>query len=334
MLLALSLGTGCRGLQQAELRRFEFEQPQMGLPFHIALYAENQAVAEIAARAAFARVAELNQVFSDYEDDSELTRLSRTSGSGRAMKVSDELWRLMNVAQAMARKSDGAFDITVGPLVQVWRRARRQRELPTPAVIADVKSRVGWQKIVLDPHLHTAKLLVPAMRLDLGSIAKGRALDEALRVLREHGITRALVTGSGDMAIGDPPPERPGWRIELAPLDAPGAPSTRFLTLHNCGFATSGDLFQHVELGGKRYSHIVDPRSGMAMTDHNLVVVIASDCVTANSLSTTTCVVGPKRGLALVESTRAASARVTRKPGERVEVMESHNFARYYESAR
>lgn len=203
----------------------------------------------------------------------------------------------------MSRRSDGAFDITVGPLVQVWRRARRQRELPTAEVVAEAKARVGWQKVVLDPRGRTAKLLVPGMRLDFGSIAKGRALDEALRVLRAHGITRALVTGSGDMAIGDPPPDRTGWRIELAPLDAPGAPPTRFLSLRNCGFATSGDLFQHVELGGKRYSHIVDPRTGLAMTDHSLVTVIARDCVTANSLSTTTCVVGPERGLTLVAAT-------------------------------
>jgi len=303
----------------------------MGLPFRIVLYAENQAAADTAARAAFARVAELNQVFSDYEDDSELTLLSRSAGSGRALPMSDELWRLLNVAQAMSQKSGGAFDITVGPLVQVWRRARRQRELPAPEVIAEAKSRVGWEKVVLGPRQRSATLLVPGMRLDFGSIAKGRALDEALRILREHGIRRALVTGSGDMAIGDPPPGRAGWRIELAPLDAPGAPPTRFLSLRNCGFATSGDLFQHVELGGKRYSHIVDPRTGWAMTDQSLITVIARDCVTANSLSTTTCVVGPERGLALVKATAGTSARVVRKPGERVEVAQSPGFARFLE---
>jgi len=325
---------GCHSLQPGSLQRFEFEQAQMGVPFRIVLYAENETAASTAASAAFARVAELNQVYSDYEDDSELSKLSRTSGSGQAVKVSGELWRLLNVAQAMSRRSDGAFDITVGPLVQVWRRARRQRELPAPEVLAQTRSRVGWRKVILDPRANTAKLLVPNMRLDLGSIAKGRALDEALRVLHKHGLTRALVTGSGDMAIGDPPPARSGWRIELAPLDAPGAPPARFLSLRNCGFATSGDLFQHVELGGKRYSHIVDPHTGLGMTDHSLVVIIAPDCLTANSLSTTTCVVGPQRGLALVESTPGASARVTRKPGETVEVTESRNFARYFEPSK
>ena len=331
MLLAVSLIIGCRSLNPASLQRFEFEQPQMGVPFRIVLYAETEFLANAAARAAFARVADLNQVFSDYEDDSELTKLSRTSGSGQAVPVSDELWRLLVAAQAMSRRSDGAFDITVGPLVQMWRRARRQRELPTPEVIAETKARVGWEKLVLDPRARTAKLLVPNMRLDLGSIAKGYALDEALKTLRRHGISRALVTGSGDMAIGDPPPGRAGWRIELAPLDAPGAPPTRFLSLRNCGFATSGDLFQHVELGGKRYSHIVDPHTGLGMTDHSLVVVIAPDCLTANSLSTTTCVVGPARGLTLVKATPGASTRIVRRPGEHVEATESASFARSYE---
>jgi thiamine biosynthesis lipoprotein len=331
VLLLLLTAPGCRTPRPANLQRFEFEQAQMGLPFRIVLYTASQATAETAARAAFARVAELNQVFSDYEDNSELTLLSRSSGSGRAVPVSEELWRLLTIAEATSRRSDGAFDITVGPLVQVWRRARRQRELPTPEVIAEAKARVGWQKVVLGSRGRTAQLLVPGMRLDLGSIAKGRALDEALRVLRAHGIARALVTGSGDMAIGDPPPDRAGWRIELAPLDAPGAPPTRFLSLRNCGFATSGDLFQHAELGGKRYSHIVDPRTGLGMTDHSLVVVIAPDCLTANSLSTTTCVVGPTRGLTLVKATPGASARVVRKPGEQVEATETRGFARYSE---
>jgi thiamine biosynthesis lipoprotein len=331
-LLAVICTSGCLSVRPSgQLQRFEFEQPQMGVPFRIVLYAENATRADAAARAAFARVAELNGVYSDYEDDSELSRLSRTSGSGQTVPVSEELWRLLNVAQNMSRRSDGAFDITVGPVVQVWRRARRKRELPTPEVVAEAKSHIGWEKLVLDPKHRTATLLVPGMRLDLGSIAKGRALDEALRVLREHGLRRALVTGSGDMAIGDPPPDRPGWRIELAPLDAPGAPPTRFLSLRNCGFATSGDLFQHVELGGKRYSHIVDPHTGMGMTDHSLVVVIAPDCVTANSLSTTTCVVGPQRGLALVNTTRGASARVVRKPGDQIELTESPAFGSYYE---
>ena len=115
-------------------------------------------------------------------------------------------------------------------------------------------------------------------------------------------------------------------------MDAPGAPATRFLSLRNCGFATSGDLFQHVELGGKRYSHIVDPRTGLGMTDHSLVVVIAPDCLTANSLSTTTCVVGPERGLKLVEATAHATIRVVHKPIAAVEVIESDGFARFYES--
>ncbi len=323
--------SGCRTAPAPPLPRFTYERPQMGLPFRILAHAPSDAAASVAAGAAFARVTELNQIFSDYEDDSELTLLSRTAGSGQVVPVSDELWRLLSLALSMSRRSRGAVDITVGPVVQVWRRARRQRELPPPEALAEAKARVGWANIHLDPRRRAVRLLVPGMRLDFGSIAKARALDEALRVLKAHGIIRALVTGGGDMAIGDPPPGRAGWRIELAPLDAPGAPPARFLALRNCGFATSGDLFQHVELGGRRYSHIVDPRTGQAMTDHSLVTVAARDCVTANCLSTTTCVLGPEEGLVLVRATPGASARIVRRPNDQMDVSESPGFSRYYE---
>src|SRR5213075_2826079 len=143
------------------------------------------------------------------------------------------------------------------------------------------------------------------------------ALDEALQVLNSHHLSRALVTGGGDMAVGDPPPGKPGWRIELPPLDVTNAPPTRFLLLKRRGFATSGDLFQRLEIDGKRYSHIVDPRTGIGLTDHSLVTVLAPDCITADSLTKVASVLGPQEGMRLIEETRGVAARVVRKPGER-----------------
>ena len=164
------------------------------------------------------------------------------------------------------------------------------------------RARVGWEKIRLDPAQHTAELLAPGMKLDLGAIAKGYAAQEAINVLRTNGVTHALVSGAGDMAAGDPPPGRTGWRIELAPLDAQTATVTNFVLISNCGFATSGDQFQHVEFDGVRYSHIVNPHTGLGLTDHSLVFVIARDGMIADGLSTTISVLGPERGLKLIES--------------------------------
>src|SRR5207249_1558936 len=284
-------------------------------------------------RGAFDRIKQLNDIVSEYEDDSELSRLSRMAGAGQEVKVSDELCLVLKRAQKLAEQTAGAFDVTVGPVVSLWRKARREQKLPDAARLAQALQAVGHQKLRLDSRRHTVELLAPHMRLDLGAIAKGYAADEALKVLRRRGITRALVGGGGDMALGDPPPGKKGWRIEIAPLDTTNAPPARFVLLANAGLATSGDLFQHVEIGGKRYSHIVDPRTGIGLTDHSLVTVIAPDGITADSLATAVSVLGPEKGIKLVENTKGAAVHITRMPGNEIEASESPRFRRYYEVA-
>src|SRR2546430_283385 len=128
------------------------------------------------------------------------------------------------------------------------------------------------------------------------------------------------------MAAGVPPPRPKGWRIELAPLDAPTAPPAKFVLLSRAGLATSGDMFQKLEIEGKRYSHIVDPHTGIGLTDHSLVTVVAPDCMTANGLTTSVSVLGPERGLKLVEETPGAAAHVVRMPGDQIEMIESSRW--------
>jgi thiamine biosynthesis lipoprotein len=304
----------------------------MGVPFRLVLYATNDTHAQTAATAAFQRIAELNTILSDYEETSELCRLSATAGSGQAVKVSGDLWRVLEHAQRLARPSEGAFDVTVGPCVSLWRKARSQRRFPDEARLAKARAATGYPHLVLDHSARTAQLLVPGMRLDLGGIAKGYAVDEALQTLRAHGIRRALVAGSGDIAVSEPPPGKTAWRIELAPLDPPaGAVKPQFICLANQATATSGDAFQYVEINGVRYSHIVDPRTGVGLTDHGQVTVIAPTCMVADALATAVSVLGPERGLRLTEKTPGAAARIIRKPGERLEVHTSRRFERYLE---
>ena len=332
-LLALALLSSCASNPQpaADLKRFEYQQPQMGLPFRIVLYAPDATSADAAAGAAFQRISQLNDILSDYDTDSELSHLSRTSGEGKVVPLSDDLWFVLERAQSLAERSDGAFDITVGPCVNLWRKARRERKLPDSEWLANARKATGYQHLRLDRRKRTAELLVPDMRLDLGGIAKGYAIDEALKVLRRHGVHRALVSGGGDLAVGEPPPGKKGWRIELAPLDVTNAPPAKFVLLTNRALATSGDLFQRLEIDGKRYSHIVDPRTGIGLTDHSLVSVIARDCITADSLTKVASVLEPARGMRLVEDTGDAVARIVRKPDEQIEVRESRGFRRFYE---
>jgi thiamine biosynthesis lipoprotein len=334
-LLMLSLGlVSCRSVSKPApappLVRYEYERPEMGVPFRITLYAPDQAQAERAVEAAFGRVKELNDIMTDYDADSELSKLSHTSGQGRRVAVSPDLWFVLERAQAMSRRSDGAFDVTVGPCVNLWRRARRQHELPDPQRLAQARKAVGYRLVRLYPKTHEVELLAPDMRLDLGGIAKGYAADQALRALEAQGVTRALIEGGGDMVVGDPPPGKPAWRILLASLDVSNAPPDRFLLLKNAAISTSSDLYQRLEINGVRYSHIVDPRTGIGLTNHSLVNVVAPRGITADSLTKVVCVLGPEPGLKVVEATRGAAARLMRAPGGKLETYESSRFKRYY----
>ncbi len=323
------LVVGCANQAAPQLSRFEFEQPQMGIPFRIVLYASTEAQAQAAAQAAYDRVKQLNAIMSDYEEESELSRLTQTAGTGQAVKVSLDLWRVLSQAQALAARSEGAFDVTAGPYISLWRRARRIYRLPEPEKMAAARAAVGFEKLKLDPKERTAQLLASRMRLDLGGIAKGYAVDQALAVLKKQGVPRALVAGSGDMAAGDPPPGKEGWQIELAAHDATNAPSKRFVLLRNYALATSGDIFQNVTIEGKRYSHIVDPRTGLGLTDHGLVNLIAPDCATADAMATAVSVLGPAKGLELIEQTPGTAALMTHLENDRLEQRQSRRFGQF-----
>lgn len=307
------------------MARFEFSQVQMGVPFKILLYAPSAAAAEKAATAAYSRVAELNRLMSDYDAASELSRLSAASPTREPISLSDDLWFVLDRSQKLAAASDGAFDITVGPYVRLWRRARREKQMPSDERLGEARAAVGYRNLELDAATHTAKLLRPQMRLDLGGIGAGYAVDEALAVLRKHGVDRALVDASGDVGVSGPPPGERGWRIGVAPLTPDGPPS-KYLLLADAAVTTSGDAFQHVELGGHRYSHIVDPRTGLGLTDRSTVVVVAPDCITADSLATAVSVLGPAEGLKLIESTPDAAAWILRDEDGTTEFFESKRF--------
>ncbi len=311
--------------EEPVLLRFQFVQTEMAIPVKIVLYAADSSTASRGAKAAFFRIHDLNAILSDYAPKSELRRLTTTASGGKGVPVSEDLWRVLSHAQALSERSGGAFDVTVGPVVRLWRRARRRGQLPSPERLQSARSLVGYRLIRLDHANHTVELLKRDMRLDLGGIAKGYAADEALRVLKKSGINRALIDAGGDIVLGDPPPGKSGWRIGIAPLE-PDGPHTRFLSLARLGVATSGDTWQHVEIAGRRYSHIVDPRTGLGLTDHSSVTVIAPDGITADGLASAVSVLGPKKGLELIEASGGAAALIMRSPQGKIKTYESSRW--------
>lgn len=304
-LIAVASGCGRGGpVRVRETRRL------MGVPWTITLYAASEAAGREAAAAAFAEVERLNGILSDYDETSELARLSAAAPTAAPVAVSEDLWRVLERAVAIRDLTDGAFDPTVGPLTTLWRQSRRSGVLPRPDKLAAERAAVGPDTLRLDPEHRAVRLEASGMRLDLGGIGMGYAIDRALEVLRKRSIAAAMIDASGDIGVSGPPPGSPGWRIDVAPLDPMAAGAERqTLVLVDAAVTTSGDARQGVEIDRIRYSHIVDPRTGIGVVGPAAVTVIAPDCTTADALATAASVLGPEAGLRAVAAEPGTAAR-------------------------
>jgi thiamine biosynthesis lipoprotein len=338
-MLALFAGTlSLTASAEEPLQRYSRHEMHMGVDFEVVLYAPDERQATRVIDAAMARIAALDKALSDYALDSELSKLSATSAVANtqaepvafpAVKLSDDLWTVLAFSQQLSERSDGAFDVTIGPLTKLWRRARRQKTLPERELFDPAKAAVGHEFLQLDQSAQTARLLKPNMRLDLGGIAKGYAADEALATVKRHGMSRALVRASGDIAAGDPPPGEVGWLVGIAPLD-PDEPPSRFVRLANRAVSTSGDSRQHLEIDGKRYSHIVDPRTGLGVVGRSSVTVIAPRSIAADSLATAASILGPDKALNLIARYRDAALLMVSEDAEgRLRTVASENFTKF-----
>jgi FAD:protein FMN transferase len=301
---------GCLGNARAADRQlFEAVEPHMGTLVRIKLYADGARQAKAAFRAAFDRIAQLDDALSDYKPGSELNRICRTAVV-RPVAAGADLFRVLEASQKLAGETEGAFDVTLGPVIRLWRQARNTNRLPDAAVLREAAGRCGYRKLHLDPAKQTVMLDQAGMQLDAGGIAKGYAADAALSVLAQLGIRSALVAASGDLAFGDPPPGQRGWRIGVDSFDRPGTAFTRVLELSNAAVSTSGDQEQHVDIDGIRYSHIIDPATGMGLSGPITVTVVARHGVDADGLATAVSVLGAERGIALIEKRAGVAALV------------------------
>lgn len=286
------------------LMRCEYLESKMAVPVRIILYAPSRQTADEAAAAVYRRFDELNAALSDWSPESELVRACRTAGETlEPVDIGDDLYRVLEAARSYGELSGGAFDVSVSPVVKLWRRARSFGERPPEEYLQKAKNLIGPDHWKLIPPIdgNPARLCVTEknVRLDLGGIAKGFALDEGFKILRERGLTVALIDCGGDLVFGDAPPETDGWNVAVASLDHRKPLQTRQMT--NRATATSGDEFQFVEIQGVRYSHIIDPRSGEPLTQRSVVTIIAESATAADALASAVTVLGPKEGRTLVD---------------------------------
>jgi thiamine biosynthesis lipoprotein len=309
----------------ASLRRFEYAEYHMGSMFRIVLYAPDELAANAASEAAFFRIKALDDMMTDYNPESELMRLCKAPPM-HPVRVSPELFDVLHESQEIAKATDGAFDVTVGPMIQLWRTARKTKILPSPEAIAMAKVTTGYRKMRLDPKKQTVTLTVANMRLDLGGIAKGYAANAALKTLAGRGISRAMAAASGDIALGAPPPGKQGWEIGIASIDHPDKGYTDTAFLSHAGISTSGDTEQHVDIAGKRYSHIVDPKTGLGLEERLGVTIIAPNATLSDSLATAVSVLGVERGLKFLKTRHGTGALIVLVDGEKKRLIESDRF--------
>lgn len=306
------------------LRRYEAVEPHMGTLVRVTVYSPTEDSAKTAFRAAFDRIGSLDRILSDYRPDSELSQLTKTAVN-RPTRVSDDLFAVLQASQALAQATNGAFDITVGPVTRLWREARRQGHLPGPLALREAASRTGFRHLHLDAARRTAMLDIPDMALDAGAIGKGYAASEALSTLTRLGVRSALVAVSGDLAFSEAPPGHRGWKIGI---------HSETLELTNAAVSTSGSTEQHLDVDGRRYSHIIDPLSPMGVVEDLTVTVIARHGLDADGLDTAVSVLGAARGMALIESRAGAAGVIVQRTAAGTRVLTSSRFPRRHGSNR
>ena len=280
----------------AQQKRFSFSAPKMGSPFLIIFYSDDSAKATRIARQCFTLVDSLVIIFSDYIDSSELSKLSASAGiKGSPVKLSPAMYDILLQAKKAFDKSEGAFDITIGPLSKFWRKLRKVKQFPTDKAVQATRKLIGFNKLILDTLNKKITLTQPGMQLDLGGIAQGYIAQNIINFLSIQDIKHALVNASGDIVMNGAPPGLNGWTVGVNVPETKEELLSRTLLMHNKAVSTSGDAYQYIEHAGKRYSHIIDPRTGYGVSFQRNVTVIADDGTTADWLATACSILSIKK---------------------------------------
>lgn len=267
----------------------------MATRFEILLYGEHPSALRAAAEEALAEVERLEARLSFYRPDSEITRLNQHGATG-PIRLLPEVWLLLDRAISLAHATGGAFDITVAPLMEAWGFTGRSGHRPDPATLRAARECVGVQHLELDRPTWSARFLRPGVRIDLGGIGKGYAIEQAVEILRDAGITSALIHGGTSTAFGlGAPPDAEAWQVAIEPppeLRQPETPPLAVVSLRDCALSVSavwGKAFTDEE---GHHGHVIDPRTGRPASDAVLAAVLAPSPTDADALSTALLVLG------------------------------------------
>lgn len=303
----------------------------MGTSISIEALGGDEATRHAAIVEAFAAMSEVDRLMSNYRDDSELALINRAAAE-EAVRVSDPMMSVLQAAQQVSARSDGAFDITVGPLVRLWGFHDRKPHVPTADELDAVRPLVGYGNVVLDADAHTVRFRRPGVELDLGGIAKGFAVELAAGVLRAHALGGSIDAGGNQYLLGHPP-GKAAWEIGIKNPDTPEA-LLGVLDVESGSVSTSAQYANSLRSGPRRYGHVLDPRTLQPSDEALSATVLSPDGTLADALSKVAFVLGPTRGLAVIESFPDTAAVIAfRKPDGTIGVVESSRLAARFHAA-
>ncbi|MGR3311386.1 MAG: FAD:protein FMN transferase [Candidatus Brocadiales bacterium] len=317
-------------VSESAFQQFKETRMQMGMFVSITVFERKKDTARKVIDLAFNRIAEIENLMSTYKRGSELSRLNRKAFS-ESVPLTQDTFIVIKKAIEFSRLSGGAFDITCGPLYKLWMDAGKIGRLPANKELKKVLRVVGYKKIDLDVGRRALSFQQNGMELDVGGIAKGYAIDEAAKVLKEHGIESALLDAGGDLyAMGTKPGGEP-WRVGIQ--DPYHLDSTETflgkLKIKDCAVATSGDYQRFTVIDGKKYSHIVNPLTGRPVESVPSVTVIANDAITADALATALSVMGAKEGIELAQSIPGVEALIIGLSDNQLQYTRTPNFVAF-----
>jgi thiamine biosynthesis lipoprotein len=306
--LVLLSGWGC-----ARSRAEVIEQTRdiRGIEFSIRVYAEPSDALWSAIGEAFDRVGELERTLNEWIPDSDVSKVNEAAGAEAPVPVSAEMIRVLQVAQEVAQKSGGAFDVTWAVLRQAW-GSFDSADLdplskPFRAKVERLREKIGWEKVEVDPVAKTVRLADRGMQMGLGGIAKGFAVDEAGAVLIRRGFPNFVIDGGGDVLAHGRHGGR-DWTVGIRHPRRPRGETFAILPVRDRAVATTGDYERFLEVGGMRWSHIIDPHTGFPATGCVAVTVVHPSAMVADALATAVFVLGPAAGLELIRSYPGADA--------------------------
>ncbi|MCE3017629.1 MAG: FAD:protein FMN transferase [Pirellula sp.] len=279
--------------QERSQKRFEYSAPSMGSNLDIVVYASSEEQATQAIMTSLKKLEDLSAPLNNYDPTSEVSKLASLPANKR-VKLSQPLSNVLIESERWLELSNGRFDITNGRLIATWRSARKRKSLPTESETTEARSMSGWANVDLRVDGDNGPSIAfrqSGIVLDVAGIATGYLLDRMMEVLVANGIQSALIDAGGDVLVSDPPPGRTGWSIDVAGISKKAPPLLR-LSLRNCAVTTSGDLYQFVEIEGRRYSHLMDPTRGTPVEGRQSVTVIAKNAIDADAGATALAILG------------------------------------------